>query len=306
LPSPTTEGDDREIPLPKTEEELAKEREYEEAGRGPRGAEGAERAGIALDAVGATEPSTDAKLEEPLARHEGLLHHERSLPPPPPAADDDDDFGEPENEEDENASNDIMKQAASGGLLSQHPNSSDAQPTMDTAQPVDYQPLRSPATSTGALLETASVSQTVFSPPSAPQNLLGLPRDEVEMKKEADSAGDTDDDAPPPPPPRNVGDVMDEGERVKPAGPRPLPPSPARVLPPVQTNAPVSSRPTEQHETPRSESSERIAAAAPIPTRQGSMRSSSQAGLSQSMSRDETMHSPVEREFAKVKSKCRR
>lgn len=306
IPSPTTEGDDREIPLPKSEEELAKEREYEEAGRGPRGAEGAERAGIALANVGATEPSADARHEEPLAHHEGLLHHERSLPPPPPAADDDDDFGEPEGEEDENANDDIMKQAASEGLLSKHPNASDARPTMDTAQPVDYQPLRSPAPSTGELPETPSVPQTVFSPPSAPQNLLGLPRDEVEMKKEAESAGDTDDDAPPPPPPRNVGDVMDEGERIKPAGPRPLPPSPARVLPPVQTHTPVSARPTEQHETPGSEGLERIAAGAPLPTRQASMRSSSQAGLSQSMSGEETMHSPVQREFAKVKSKCGR
>lgn len=303
IQSPTTEGDDREIPLPKTEEELAKDREFEEAGRGPRGAEGAERAGIALATVGTTDQSVEAGHEEPLVHHQGPVHHERSLPPPPPpVSDDDDDFGEPEDEDAEDLDDDIMKQAGSGELLSRPTDAPSAQLTTDTAQPVDFQPLRSPAPSTGDLPETPIVSQTVFSPPNAPQNLLGLPRDEVEMKRDADSAGGIEDDAPPPPPARSVGDAPDEGERIKPAGPRPLPPSPARILPPVQDNAPMSSLITEQHETPRSEGLEQIAAGAPLPSRQASIRSSSQNGPSQSITGEEIIQGPVQRELGRVKS----
>lgn len=297
IPSPTCEGDDREIPLPKTEEELAKEREYEEAGRGPRGAEGAERAGIALATVSASAQADETGDQAPDSHNEAPLHHERSLPPPPPPADDEDDFGEPDDEEDDgDANDDIMKQAASGGLLSRSTNAPESQTSVGTAQPVDFQPLQSPASTTGALPETPSLQQTVFSPPSAPQNLLGLPKDEVEMKREGESTGDAY--SAPPPPPRTGGDTNDEGERIKPAGPRPLPPSPARGLPPLQVsnNPHASSLATQQPISPLGEAQTHASPSAPLPTRQASVRSATSTGPSPLVGEAETVRSSVERE----------
>lgn len=305
IPSPTCEGDDREIPLPRTEEELAKEREYEEAGRGPRGAEGAEKAGIALATVGNSVSAEEIEKEVPSSHNEAPLHHERSLPPPPPPADEDDeDFGQPEDDEDEDDEDEddtVMKQAASGGLLSRASDALDYRATMDAAQPVEFEPLQSPASTTGALPETPSLQQTVLSPPSAPQNLLGLPRDEVEMKREAESAEDTEKDPAPPPPPRTAIDANDEGERIKPAGPRPLPPSPARGLPPLQVapNAPPTDPSTQPPRSPLGEATALNVPGAPLPTRQASVRSPSSAGPPVAVSAVETVDSPVEREWAK-------
>lgn len=295
VPSPTTEGDDREIPLPKTEEELAREREYEEAGRGPRGAEGAERAGIALASVGGTVQGEAGRKETPLP---APVHHERSLPPPPPPAADDEDFGEPDadedEDEDEDANDDIMKQAASGGLLAHSTDASAAQVAVDTAQPVGFQPLQSPAPSTSALPESTPAAQTMFSPPSAPQNLLGVPKDEVEMKNEGQVAEDTEDTDAPPPPPR-MASGADEGERIKPAGPRPLPPSPARAstLPPSSSGVPQESA----HED---DVSGHVEAGAPVPKRQASVRASPQVGVPVA-SGEESLHSPVQREFGRLR-----
>ncbi|KAJ9100021.1 hypothetical protein QFC19_005839 [Naganishia cerealis] len=243
--SPTTEGDDREIPLPKTEEELAREREFEEAGRGPRGAEGAEAAGIALLPVDQTAQAEQAREVPPAEHHEvgtgTTLHHQRSLPPPPPPVedeeddDDDDDASHAEAQKKDTAPNTFVGDVNESSLpVEGH--------TSHSAHPIGFQPLHAPAPiASGG--EHVPPRDHAISPPNAPRNMLGLPKDEMEMKHDEAhvpdptgelSEGEKEEAEAPVPPARSVGLSNDEGERAKPAGPRPLPPSPARALPEAQ------------------------------------------------------------------------
>lgn len=278
-PNAPSGGDDREIPLPRTEGEIAREHVYEEAGKGMHAADGAKAAGIAMVNVPETgEEATDVLPSGSVTRGLHEAHHERSLPPPPPPADDDDDeFGDPddfEQDEDDDAGDDILKQAASGGLLGN--STGPHQEPSEEKTPVGFQPLQSPAPIT-----------PMARPPSGgpsgttPHGILGLPKDEVALKHEADAMiEDNDDDDAPPPPPRPVG-ASDESERIKPAGPRPLPASPGRALPQLQTAQPMAgasitspSATTQDVAEPEQEE-----VAPPPPRRQASVRSPVQASV---------------------------
>ncbi|GHJ86164.1 hypothetical protein NliqN6_2566 [Naganishia liquefaciens] len=239
--APSMPGDDdREIPLPRTREETAREHEYEEAGKGAQGAEGAKAVGIAMADVEESGGSADALSppENQVASHAGT-HHERSLPPPPPVADDDDGVGASDTaeEDEEDEKEDIMKRAASGSLLADPKPAVHDMSSSDKA-PVAFQPLQSPAPITPAIKFPSSETT------ANAEGLLGLPKDEVALKQvalkhEADATeedGEEDEEDAPPPPPRPVV-AGDESERVKPAGPRPLPPSPGRALPQLQKMA---------------------------------------------------------------------
>lgn len=264
--APAEDDDDREIPLLRTAEEIAQEHEYEEAGKGLHGAEGAKAAGIALADVGGEGEQAKEVPPSPAARGLGV-HHERSLPPPPPPADDDDDFSGPgeEEDEDEDAGDDIMKQAASGGLLVTP--ASHEEPSLDEA-PVGFQPLQSAAPITPMTKPSTGVSSG-----ATPHDMLGLPKDEVALKHEAEATKEDDDEDAPPPPPRAAA-AGDETERIKPAGPRPLPPSPGCALPQLQTVQPMAgesvSSPVATREDVESNQEE---TAPPPPRRQASVRS---------------------------------
>ena len=271
--------DDREIPLPRTQEEVAREHEYAEAGKGIQAAEGAKAAGIALADV--PQPGEQAGAVPPSGSessgHAGV-HHERSLPPRPLVADDDDDdFGDPNaaEEDDEDDGDDIIKQAASGNLLANPTTAAHQETSTDTA-PVGFQPLQSPAPITSTI--RSPTSETTEASPVA---MLGLPKDEVALKHEADATaegGEEDEGDTPPPPPRPVG-ASEESERVKPAGPRPLPPSPGRALPQLQTVQPMAGAPITSPSTAQRyvSSPDEDEAAPPPPVRQTSVTSPAQA-----------------------------
>lgn len=272
--------DDREIPLPRTEGEVAREHEYAKAGKGIQGAEGAKAAGIALADV--EEPGEQAgavPVSSPEASGHAGVHHERSLPPPPLVVDDDDDddFGESNatEEDDEDDGDDIMKQAASGNLLA-NPTTTVHQQTPSDTDPVGFQPLQSPAPIT-----STTKSPITESTETSPVAMLGLPKDEVALKHDAVATaegGEEDEGDTPPPPPRPVG-AGDEGERVKPAGPRPLPPSPGRALPQLQTVQPMAGRSITSPSTAQRDASgpKEDETAPPPPLRQTSVISPAQA-----------------------------
>ncbi|KAJ9107396.1 hypothetical protein QFC21_000846 [Naganishia friedmannii] len=234
----SAEDDDREIPIPKTAEEVAKEREYEEAGRGSNGAEGARRAGIALLPVGQVAQGEQARDVSAASHHDitspTTLHHQRSLPPPPPPVDDDDEDNEGDGdkgEQDEIASDQIP-----GNTGAEQSPTQDR--TYQPTQPIAFQPLHAPVASSTGTADQHLSHERAISPPNTSRNLLGLPKDEVEMKHHEAAA------------PTSTS-ITSEGERPKPSGPRPLPPSPSRaftaaqdvpatpaaVQPPVRTSA---------------------------------------------------------------------
>lgn len=251
-PPPQVMVYDEEKPLPKTDEELAAEKEREEAGRGSAGADGAKAAGIAMAPVNtAHSPSEDKS--QPTMGLNGGAESERGLggdvidgkEGEPAVLEDGLEEGGQENDN-------IMREAQSGGLLS------------GTQQP-QMVPLHSPA-------ESAHMVDDGETPPPPPprMSMSDLPRDEVEMKhghdledsKGAQNADEVEDEGDegqaPPPPQRDARRSIGGGE--KPLGPRPLP-SPGKVgsaplPPPPQGNPLVPPRDVSEDEDENDEEGE--------------------------------------------------
>lgn len=242
-------GPDVEIPKPKDEEEQRLDREAEDLGRGPRGAEGAAAAGMTLAAV-QQEPklaSSESSNTQPEVGDEEIESAQESggpdtaatdtpmaapttaapkstLPPPPPPAggfSDDEEASDADDDDDV----DIMKQASAGGLQLQ-PSQRDVEEGLD--EPAD---VTSPTDEVSSPTDRALGMQS-----------LGLPKDEVALKKQQEDEeelGSDGEELPPPPPARPI---SASSPSSKPAGPRPLPSTPERqtVLPqPTQVGVPL-------------------------------------------------------------------
>lgn len=248
-------GPDVEIPKPKDDEERRLDREAEDLGQGPRGAEGAIAAGIPVAAVMQAEhgdaPSTkdEDEKDEEFTRSSAAAQDDddadqvpvgapstvapkSSLPPPPPPAGgfSDDEQSEADDEDDDDV--DIMKQASAGGLKLQ-PSQRDVDDGLDESS-------------------DAPTTRNISSPAerAAGMQELGLPKDEVALKEEQ-AAPESDDEAAPPPPPARP--ISMSSPPSKPAGPRPLLSTPERqaVLPqPTQVGVPL---PADESKEPQQE-----------------------------------------------------
>lgn len=233
-----------EEPLPKTERQIAEEREQEAIGRGPDGASGAEAAGIALMPQGEGDEAEPNNPDGPLLGAQGgaaaegrgvgtvsdrltvgKIVDEREDEP----QELEDGLVEGGDEKDE-----IMEEAQRGELEIEET----AEPTMVPIHPPAEVP------------EDEDEDESPPPPPPPRMTMSHLPKDEIELKHAHDAeaeAEDSDEDAAPPPPARRG--ITSE----KPLGPRPLP-SPERATahralpPPPQGNPMIPPRDEEQEE----------------------------------------------------------
>ena len=297
-PPPPVMVADEEPPIPKTEEQLASEKEQERAGAGERGAEGAVAAGIALM------PTDDVKAEDHSAQQEPMLvgsvggadreatgmavvkHEDGGI------VNDEDKSQEVEEGINEGGAehDEIMGEFAKGGLGPQSPE--------EKMEPIAMVPLHPPAEDEST---TMSEKDDDDVPPPPPPRMTGLPKDEVEMKHDHDAVErqqadlgrrehnevaekEEEDDNAPIPPSRSAARPV---SMDKPSGPRPKP-SPGkqeRSLPAPPTGHEMVP-PRDEEEEDRElegegdvESEEEAASAPPPPRRQPSMPTPIQIGV---------------------------
>lgn len=224
-PPPQVMVANEEAPLPKSDEQLAEESRHEEAGRGERGAEGAAAAGIAMSAVQPDHDKADT-LEAAVNPEDSTIADRLG----PSIVNENEESHEIEAglEEGGAEKDDILKQAVAGRLDVKSPPH-DKLPS----RPIATVPLHPPAED-----ERSKGEEEEDAPPPPPHRPGLLPKDEVELKHDNDTAEyveEEGDDDVPPPPPRAARSGSD-----RPLGPRPLPsPSKDRVLPPPPIGNPL-------------------------------------------------------------------
>lgn len=211
VPPPQVMVADEERPLPKTEEQLAQEKSHVEAGSGPDGAKGAQAAGIAL---APSAPDHDGSNLVPTRANLDNSHS---------------DAREADEDEDDD---DLMKEASTGNL-GVRPQEEIEETGGDNDSEIGSRPgligtvpLHPPAD------DTPDDFDDEEAPPPPPPRMMGLGKDEVELKHEHDAAGraqpeevatneeDVEDEDVPPPPPRSSARPVSTD---RPLGPRPIP-----------------------------------------------------------------------------------
>ena len=226
-PPPQVMVADEEKSLPKTGEQLGKERQQEEVGRGARGAEGAAAAGIALMPVAGGESEDVTDTQRTLvgavgtagseARGMGTILDRGGRGQIVEGQEDKPEELEKGFKEVGEDKDELMMEAEREYLDVEQPADKEAVPR---SQPVAMVPLHPPAEEGG----TRNLKPHEALPPPPSPGMMGMPKDEVELKHAHDTAAAREkaDEQGPAPPSRRP----ESADR--PLGPRPLP-SPGKI-----------------------------------------------------------------------------
>jgi len=242
-PPPQVMVADEEAPIPKTEEQLDREREQENVAKGPGGSAGAKAAGIAMMPVGQDDDGVedpDEEKEEPLvgavgtagsnARGMGTITDRSGPGEVIDGREDEPQEVEEGLEEGGDERDEIMAEAERGEL--------------DLDEPVDEPtmvPIHPPADD--GPIHGVDEDDAPPPPPARPRD-LAVGKDELELKHEQDAQEGEDDemeyseadnaDEPPPPPARMIA-----ASRAVPPAPGGRPPVPKTSMPAPPTGNPM-------------------------------------------------------------------